>query len=145
MKVKSIPEGYTTVTPYIMVENAPATLEFIQNGLGGKVTQKFVTDEGEIRNMEIQIGTGKVMLAEARGMDPMPAFIYLYVEDVNAVYAKCMEAGGISMVEPHDAFYGDRNAGVSDSTGNVWWLATRIEDVSEEELMRRFREQTSKQ
>ena len=67
----------------------------------------------------------------------MPGSRYLYVPDTDAVYQKAVQAGGTSVMEPADQFYGDRNAGVKDPVGNVWWIATHIEDVSDEELARR--------
>ena len=67
----------------------------------------------------------------------MPTMLYMYVEDVDAVYKKAMEAGGKSVMEPIDQFYGDRSGAVEDMAGNQWWIATRKENVSSEELMRR--------
>jgi uncharacterized glyoxalase superfamily protein PhnB len=75
---------------------------------------------------------------------PMPAMLYLYVEDVDAVYRRALGAGAVSLMEPADMFYGDRNAGVKDQCGNQWWIATHKEDVSPEELARRA-EQAMKQ
>jgi PhnB protein len=67
----------------------------------------------------------------------MPACFYLYVEDTDAVYRKALAAGATSVMEPADQFYGDRNAGVKDPSGDLWWIATHIEDVTPEELARR--------
>ena len=70
----------------------------------------------------------------------MPAMLYVYVEDVDATYQRALQAGATSVSEPKDQFYGDRSAGVQDSCGNQWWIGTHIEDVSEEELLRRHKE-----
>jgi PhnB protein len=78
------------------------------------------------------------MLSEARGpWKAMPAMLYLYLEDVDAAYARALAAGATSIAEPKDQFYGDRSGGVQDMCGNLWWVGARIEDLSEEELMRR--------
>ena len=68
----------------------------------------------------------------------MPAMIHLYVDDCDAVHERAVAAGGTSVREPEDQFYGDRSAGVRDSAGNLWWIATHVEDVPEEELAKRI-------
>jgi uncharacterized glyoxalase superfamily protein PhnB len=75
----------------------------------------------------------------------MPASLYLYVQDTDATYRQAMAAGGLSVMEPMTHFYGDRNAGVKDPSGNVWWIATHVEDVAPEELARRAEEYAKKQ
>ena len=86
----------------------------------------------------VQIGDSMVMMGEAmEGFPPMPGSIYLYVSDTNAVYRRAVEAGGESMMEPADQFYGDRNAGIKDPSGNRWWIATHVKDVEPEEIARR--------
>ena len=82
-----------------------------------------------------------VMISQARGeWKAMPACFYVYVKDTDAVYRSALRAGGVSLQEPADMFYGDRNAGVKDPLGNHWWLATHLEDVPPEELARRIAE-----
>jgi uncharacterized glyoxalase superfamily protein PhnB len=94
--------------------------------------------EGDVRHAEIQIGDSRVMLGEASDQwKPMPAMLYVYVEDTDAVYRRAIAAGGQSLREPTTEFYGDRSAGVQDPAGNLWWIATHVEDVSPEELTRR--------
>ena len=70
--------------------------------------------------------------------EPTPTSLYLYVPDADAVYRRAIEAGGVSVMEPADQFYGDRSGGVKDPVGNTWWIATHIEDVSPEEIRKRF-------
>jgi PhnB protein len=97
--------------------------------------------EGSIMNAEVRIGDSVVMVSEARGeFKPMPSSIYLYVENTDATYKRALQAGGTSMMEPEDQFYGDRNAGVKDPTGNHWWIATHQEDVSPEEMEKRMKD-----
>jgi uncharacterized glyoxalase superfamily protein PhnB len=73
----------------------------------------------------------------------MPAMIHLYVDDCDATYERALAAGGTSVRDPENQFYGDRSAGVRDSTGNLWWIATHVEDVSEDEMAKRIEEATA--
>lgn len=91
-------------------------------------------------NAEVRIGDSVVMVSEARSeFKPMPSSIYLYVENTDETYESALQAGGISIMEPEDEFYGDRNAGVKDPTGNHWWIATHQDDVSSEEIDKRVK------
>jgi PhnB protein len=86
------------------------------------------------------------MLGEANEQwSPMPGTIHLYVEDCDAAYRRALDAGASSLQEPADQFYGDRMAGVRDPVGNMWWIATHVEDVSEEEMAKRAREWSAQQ
>jgi len=79
-----------------------------------------------------------MMLSEAsEKYPPMPTSIYLYVEDTDATYEQALKSGGVSLMEPADQYYGDRNAGIKDLSGNQWWIATHVEDVSPEEISER--------
>ncbi|MGH9380435.1 MAG: VOC family protein [Thermoanaerobaculia bacterium] len=125
--VKPIPDGYHTVTPYLLVEDAPGILSFIERAFGGKVLSRHLAPDGRVAHAEVQIGDSRVMLSEAREEWPaMPAMLHLYVEDVDAVYGQAVEAGGTSIREPEDMSYGDRSGGVRDAAGNQWWIATHI-------------------
>jgi uncharacterized glyoxalase superfamily protein PhnB len=87
---------------------------------------------------EVTIGDSVIMMGEPMGeFKPMPCMIYVYVEDTDAVYKQALKAGATSVMEPADQFYGDRNAGVKDMAGNLWWIATHVEDVAPEELEKR--------
>jgi PhnB protein len=94
---------------------------------------------------EVRIGDSILMMGEAsEEFPPMPGSFYVYVEDTDAAYQRALDAGAETLMEPADQFYGDRNAGVWDSCGNSWWIATHIEDVPEEEIGRRARERMAK-
>jgi uncharacterized glyoxalase superfamily protein PhnB len=87
---------------------------------------------------EVIIGDSVIMMGEAGEVNPpVPAMLYLYLEDCDAAYQRALAAGAVSLQEPKDEFYGDRTAAVKDAFGNQWWMATRIEEVSAEELERR--------
>jgi PhnB protein len=93
---------------------------------------------GKIRYAEIQIGDSRVMMGEANEQwKAMPCAIYLYVRDADAAYQSALKAGATSIMEPANQFYGDRHGGVTDPTGNMWWIATHIEDVPPAEMEKR--------
>ena len=142
MAVKPIPEGYHTVTPYLTVADAAAQIDFLKQAFGAEETYRHADDKGRVSHAEVRVGTSMVMIGQAREQwTPRPASFYLYVEDVDSVYKRAVAAGGKSIQEPTDQAYGDRSGGVEDSQGNQWWVGTHIEDVSPEEIQRRYQKQ----
>jgi len=138
MAVKPIPDGYHTVTPYLIVEGAQKLIDFLKQGFGAKETFSMPGPDGKIGHAEVKIGNSMVMLADANPRwKPTKTMLYLYVEDVDAEYKKAVAAGGKSVMEPTNQFYGDRSAGVEDAFGNHWGIATHVEDVPMDELERR--------
>ncbi len=139
MAVKPIPEGYQTVTPYLVVKGVASVIEFVKNVFDGQERMCHKLPDGSIMHAELQIGDSVVMLGEACGeWAPMPGNLNVYVPDVDAAYRRALQAGGTSLREPADQLYGDRSGGVKDTSGNFWWISTHIEDVSPEELKRRM-------
>jgi len=138
MPVKPIPDGYHTITPYITAADASAVLEFIQRAFGARVHHRMDGPDGDVWHADLVLGDSHLMIGKAAPpRTPMPAMIYLYVPDCDAVYQRALDAGATTVMPPADQFYGDRHGGVRDAFGNEWWIATHIEDVSEEELQRR--------
>lgn len=138
MPVKPIPDGYHTVTPYLAVNGAADLIGFLQRAFGAQELFRMASPDGLVQHAEVQLGTSRIMLTDACDKAPAaPSGYYLYVEDVDAVYQRALEAGGKSLQEPADQFYGDRTAGVSDPSGCTWYIGTHVEDVSPEELERR--------
>lgn len=138
MPIRPIPVGYHTVTPYLTVKGAKKLIEFLEEAFGAKRLRQTVRPDGSVGNAEVLIGNSMVMISDATEQWlPMVSSIYLYVEDTDRIYKKAIEAGAESLYEPMDMFYGDRNAGIKDMFGNFWWIATHIEDVSDEEIQRR--------
>lgn len=136
--VKPIPEGYHSVTPYLIVEKAAELIDFVQKAFGAQVLMKMMQPDGSVGHTEVRIGDSVVMIAGARDQwKAMPTMIYLYVPDSDAVYAKALEAGATSVQPMQDQFYGDRSGGVKDMSGNFWYIATHKEDMSDAELQRR--------
>src|SRR5688500_6004482 len=123
--VKAVPDGFHTVTPFLVVEQASELIRFIEQSLDGKTTSLFKTEDGQIMHANEIIGDSEIMIADA--MEKYPAStcrLYLYVEDVDSVYKQAMNNNSTSLREPIDESYGDRSCGVNDSWGNEWWIAT---------------------
>ena len=145
MATKAIPDGYHTVTPYLIVKGAAQLIDFLKETFGAEETFRM-PGGGGIMHAEVRIGDSAVMMSDAMGeYGPMPTMLFLYVEDVDAVYERALKAGGVSTQEPEDQFWGDRAGAVKDAFGNQWWIATHVEDVPVEELERRQREMASRQ
>ena len=139
-EVKPIPDGYTAITPYLIVENAAGFIDFLASAFGAVERLRVPMPQGGIGHAEVEIGGAALMLADA--MPPaFPAtasLIHLYVADTDAVYAQALAAGATSDDEPADMFYGDRLARITDPYGNHWSIATHTEDVTPEELEARL-------
>ena len=139
MAVKPIPDGYHTITPYLVVRGAAKTIEFAKKAFGAEVVDQPVTrPDGTIMHAEFKIGDSRVMISDASEQHPpMQSMLHLYVPNVDAVYQRAVAAGGTSVMEPMDQFYGDRSGGVKDPAGNQWFIGTHKEDVSPQELKKR--------
>ena len=138
MPVKPIPDGYHSVTPYLVVNDGDKMLDFLVRGLGGELMGRHDLPDGRLKHAEVRVGDSPVMIGGAGpGQPPMPCTLYLYVRDCDAAYKRALAAGAKSLREPADQFYGDRSGGVVDAEGNQWWFGTHVEDVSPEELERR--------
>lgn len=138
--VDPIPHGYRTVNTYLTVPGIARLVDFLKQAFGAtEVGERHHGPGGRVMHVEVQIGDTRIMLGEP--MDPWPARpcnLYVYVPNVDEVYRRAVEAGGQSLGEPKDQFYGDRSGGVEDPSGNTWWIATHVEDVSAEEMRRRM-------
>jgi len=138
MAVKPIPDGYHTVTPYLVVQGAGKLIDFLKRAFDAQETFRMARPDGTVGHAEVRIGDSVVMMADAcHEWQPMPGTIHLYVNDVDATYRRALEAGAISLRELADQFYGDRSAGVKDLVGNHWFVATHKEDISPEEMEKR--------
>jgi PhnB protein len=139
MAVKPVPEGYHTVTPYLTVRNAPKVIEFLKQAFGARLSHEAIKrPDGSIMHAQVTIGDSPVMIAEENEMAKATvSSLYVYVPDVDSVYQRAIKAGGITVMEPMDMFYGDRSGGVKDPSGNSWFLATHKEDVEPKELAKR--------
>ena len=140
-KVKPIPKGYHTVTPYLLVKGAGKLVEFLKRAFDAKVVDLMNGPGGSVAHAALRVGDSMVMLGEAHGKwKPMPTMIYLYVKDADATYRRALRVGAKSVMKPADQFWGDRHGGVVDAFGNQWWMSTHIEDLSKAEMKRRGEE-----
>ena len=138
MPVKPVPDGFRTVTPCLVVKDAASLLPFLEKAFSAEIVQCNRTPDGTVMHAQARIGDSMVMLGEAMPKyGAIPAMLYLYVPDVDALHRRAVAAGGVSLAEPSDQFYGDRVGGVKDTHGNQWWMATHKEDVPPEEVARR--------
>ena len=134
MAVKPIRDGFHTVTPYFFAKDADRLIDFAVAGLGAEVIARVERPDGSLMHAEIRIGNSMVMLGEAsEEFGPMPASIYLYVTDCDAVYQCALENGGESVFDIMDLPSGERYGGVKDPCGNIWWIATHVADYTAEE------------
>lgn len=138
MAVKPIPDGFHTLTPFLVVQGASTLIDFLQQAFEATEIFRMADADGAVMHAEVRSGDSIIMMGEASGEHkPMPGGMYLYVNDVDAVYKRALQAGGTSQMEPANRFWGDRQGGVKDPAGNLWWIAAHIEDVPPEELSRR--------
>jgi PhnB protein len=138
--VKPVPEGYSAVTPYLVVEDAGKVVEFLKKAFDAKEHHISKGPDGKVVHAEVRINGAPIMIGGGRpGGVLSPAMVYLYLADTDGYYKRAIDAGATSVMAPANQFYGDRNAGVKDSAGNQWWIATHVEDVSPEELEKRMK------
>ena len=139
MTAKHIPDGYHTVTPYLTVRNAPKVIEFLKQAFGAELSHEPIKrPDGSIMHAQVKIGDSRIMIAEESEMaKATTSSLYLYVPNVDVVFQQAVKAGGKTVMEPTDMFYGDRSGGVKDPSGNSWFVATHKEDVAPQELAKR--------
>ena len=146
MPVKSIPDGYHTATPYLIINGAAAAIEFYKKAFGATVLLRMDAPGGKIGHAEIKIGDSPIMLADEhpdmgyRGPQTIggtPVSIMLYVEGVDTVFDRALAAGAKVKQAVKDQFYGDRSGTLEDPFGHVWTIATHTEDLAPDEIGRR--------
>jgi PhnB protein len=146
-KVKAIPEDQQTVTPYLAIKDATAAIEFYEKAFGATVVMRLVEPSGRIAHAEIQIGKAIIMLCDeypeldhlgpqSRGGSTVG--LHLLVEDVDAFFSRAVAAGATTVNPVKDEFYGERTCKLSDPFGHVWFVATRTEELSAQEVEKRY-------
>jgi uncharacterized glyoxalase superfamily protein PhnB len=134
-KVQPIPEGFHTLTAYLLVADAEKEIEFARAAFNAREMHVSKLPDGSIMHATLKIGTSMLMLGQVQGdMKPVHSMLYMYVENVDAAHRKAVAGGGKSLQEPADQFWGDRAGAVSSPNGINWWIGTHIADVSEDEL-----------
>lgn len=145
-KVKPIPDGYHTVTPYLTIRNAAAALDFYKRAFGADEIFRIADPQGKVGHAEIRIGDSAIMLSDefpemgAQGPESIggsPVMMHLYVENVDALVERAVNAGGKLERPVENQFYGDRAGMVVDPFGHKWWISTHVEDVPPDELKKR--------
>jgi PhnB protein len=149
-KTNPIPEGYSSVTPYLCIKGAAEAIEFYKKGFGAEELFRMPMPDGKVGHAEIQIGDSRIMLSDevldmpdviARSPETLGGTSFglmIYLPDVDAVFQRALDAGGKEIRPVRDQFYGDRNGIIRDPFGHCWTLATHIEDVSPEEMAKRM-------
>ena len=121
-----IPTGFNTVTPYFIVEDAAALVTFLVDGLGGVEVMRHMRPDGAIANAQVRLGSSTMMVGEASEDFPgMRSSYYLYVDNADAAMLRALQAGATQVMAVEDKPYGDRQGGVKDMHGNLWWLSQR--------------------
>ena len=150
MAVKPIPDGYPQVIPSLIIDGAGAAIDFYGTVLGATVRLRMDGPGDKVGHAELEIGTSLIMLADEypdigyvgpKKVGGTPVGIMVFVEDVDAVFGRALANGAKELEPVSDKFYGDRSGSFEDPWGHHWHIATHIEDMTEEEMMRRAAEQ----
>ena len=146
MTAKPIPDGYRTATPYLIVKGAAAAIDFYKRAFGATEEMRMADAQGRVGHAEIRIGDSVIMLADEqpamgyrspRSLGGSSVSILLYLDDVDEVFERAVNAGAKAQRPVADQFYGDRSGTLEDPFGHVWTVATHVEDVEPEEMKRR--------
>lgn len=149
MAVKPIPDGYHTATPYLIVKNASAAIDFYQAAFGATELMRMAGPDGNVGHAEIKVGDSPIMIGvenlgcgcpSPETLGGTPVTLLLYVEDVDAVVARAVAAGATILRPVCDQFYGDRSGKLSDPFGHAWIISTRKEDLTAAEVQHRSEE-----
>lgn len=147
MAVKPIPDGYSAVTPYLIVHDAAGAIAFYEQAFGATELMRLTDPSGKLAHAEIKIGNSPIMLSDefpemnhlsAQAIGGTPVNLMVYVEDVDSLFDQAIAAGATEIRPVADQFYGDRAGTLADPFGHVWTLATHVEDLSMEEVNARF-------
>ena len=145
-EVKPIPEGYHSITPYLIVKDGVRAIEFYERAFGARELFRMMRPDGRVGHAELEIGDSRVMLADEhpemgyvgpRTIGGTPVSLHLYVDDVDRRFRQAIDAGGVEKRPVEDQFYGDRSGTFEDPYGHLWHLATHKEDLSPEEISKR--------
>jgi PhnB protein len=145
-KVNYIPQGYNSVTPYLVIKGAAKAIEYYKNVFGATVVVRMDGPDGQVGHAELQIGDSRIMLADenpkmghlsAQTIGASPVSLYVYLPDCDKVVAKAVEEGAKIQRPVEDQFYGDRSGFIQDPFGHLWGIATHKEDVSPQEMKER--------
>ncbi len=146
MPVKPIPDGYHSVTPYLIIKGAAKALDFYKKALAAEELMRMPAPDGSIAHAEIKVGNSPIMIADEnptwgnrspQSLNGSPVIIHLYVNDVDKVAASAIAAGAKVLMPVTDQFYGDRSGRFQDPFGHLWVISTHKEDLTPDEIGRR--------
>jgi PhnB protein len=146
-EINPVPEGFHTVTLYMTIKNASDAIEFYREAFGATEIFRWADPDGSIRHAEVVIGDSPVMLTDEapdfgmagpQSFGGSPVHMFLYVEDAYAVFERAIAVGATELMPVENSGDGDRRGGVTDPFGHVWYVATHVENVSREDLQRRY-------
>ena len=138
LRARENPRGLRAITPYLFPEDPEKLIDFLKRAFGAEQTIRALRPDGKVMHAEVKIGDSSVMMGSPMGQfGPMTSSIYLYVKDCDAVYQQAILAGATSVFEPVDMNTGERYGAVKDPAGNIWWVATHVDEPSPE-LRKRF-------
>jgi len=144
---RPIPEGFRTVTAQLTLDDAAAAIEWYKRAFGAQEVSRSLGPDGKIMHADITIGDSHIMLNDAmmgmkgpRGYGGSPASFWLYVEDSDALFKRAIEAGAKEQMPMADQFWGDRAGSIADPAGFSWWIASRKEDLAQEDIRKRAEE-----
>jgi PhnB protein len=149
MAVKPVPEGYHSVTPYLVVNSAARAIDFYKMAFGATEIMRMPGPNGRVMHAELRIGDSVIMLADepesgehksAQALGGSPVSLMVYIPDVDKVFQRALSAGAKQTRAVQDQFYGDRSGNLIDPFGHSWTVSTHVEDVSPEEMQRRMAE-----
>jgi len=144
---RPVPEGFHTMTPQLVLDNAAQTIEFYKRAFGASEAYRSNGPDGKVMHAELQIGNSRFVVNDAmgggkspQGYGGSPASFWLYVDNSDALYKRAVDAGAKVSMPISDQFWGDRAGAVVDPGGYTWWIATRKEDLTQAEIQQRFAE-----
>ena len=147
MAVKPIPDAYRTATPYFIVNNAAGAIDFYKAAFGAREVMRLADASGKVMHAEVRIGDSAIMLADEfpdmnylspQSLGGSPVSVLIYVEDVDALFDRALAAGAKQTLAVADQFDGDRRGTLTDPFGHVWLVATKKEEITLEEMRKRF-------
>jgi len=145
---KPVPDGYHTITPQLTLDDAATAIDWYTRALGAKELSRNLGPDGKIMHAELQIGDSRFMVNDAmpgmkggpRAYGGSPASLWVYVEDCDALFNRAVSAGGTVQMPLADQFWGDRGGSVADPAGYTWWISSRKEELTDQELQERASE-----
>lgn len=139
MAVKPIPEGFRVLTPYLMVNDLQASIDFMKQAFGAKDAGVFHGPDGKPMHASLSFGDCMIMAGQSMpGHGPFQTMLFIYTEDADKLFAQALSAGGTEAQPVQDQPWGDRAGAVKDTDGNVWWVATHKEDLSDAQIAERM-------